>query len=368
METAAPEKTSTLAKIGLPTEFGALLLTLALILTISPYLGGADFGILKIPTFSQQTTDLLRRLGPVLLVTFALAFVPFWKSRTGPSSAAPRAVDNNSKYRLQSIVEIVKGEAATHGIQIDGLNIGDRFHINDLERVCSRAWFPEKSATEVSHVLQAARAKAFSSKYAEPREDEKLVLPSKIAVNGLKPWETYFLDFLSDLGVDELNQLAILDVGIGNGHAEEPFLKQIHSFKAVDVSDEALDYARKKYPQMECFVAPAENLKQIPNGSVDLYVSLRTYQSRLFDRRASLHEAYRVLRKGGIIVLSLPIMFLRADGTVLTGLIPPGSTVPDMGYARQLAVRIQEYLAILNFQNVKIDERSPFEIFLSARR
>jgi hypothetical protein len=67
-------------------------------------------------------------------------------------------------------------------------------------------------------------------------------------------------------------------------------------------------------------------------------------------------------------VLSLPIVFLRADGTVLTRLLPPGSTVPDMGYARQLAVRIQEYLTILNFENVRMDERSPFEIFLSARR
>jgi ubiquinone/menaquinone biosynthesis C-methylase UbiE len=119
---------------------------------------------------------------------------------------------------------------------------------------------------------------------------------------------------------------------------------------------------------MTSFVCPAEDLIQIPNKSVDLYISLRTYQSTLFDRRSALHEAYRVLRNGGIILLSVPIMFLRQEGKVLAGLIPPDSSEPNMEYARQFVARIQAYLTILNFQEVKTDERSPFEIFISARR
>jgi len=362
------DKRSTLDVLGIPKEFGVVLLTLALILAISPYLGGTDLGIFKVPDLSPRATCVIRYLGPLLLVLVSLLFLPFWRQHGQPPLSLVHAVDTDSKYHLQSIADIVKVEAATHGIHIDGLQIGDRFHINDLERICARTWFPQKSATEVSSVLQAARAKAFSRKYAEPREDEKLVDVSKIKIGDLKLWNAYFTDFLRDLGVEDPNQLHILNVGIGNGHAEEPFLSQIHSFKAVDISHEALQYARKKYPQMTSFVCPAEDLKPIPNNSVDLYVSLRTYQSTLFDRRAALHEAYRVLRNGGIIVLSVPIMFLRGDGQVLAGLIPPGSSEPNMEYARQLVARIHDYLTILNFRDATTDERSPFEIFLSARR
>lgn len=363
------DKKSTLQVIGIPKEFGLLLLTLTLILAISPYLGGADLGIFKVPVFSPSTTWILYFLGPILFVVAVLLFKPFWKQNSTSSASLSRSVDSDSKYCLQNIADIVKVEAANRGIQIDGLHIGDRLHINDLERICTKARFPEKSAEDVKKVLQDARATAFSRKYAEPREDEKLVDVSKIQIEGIKAWDVYFTDLLKDLGVKEFNQLDILDVGIGNGHAEEPFLSQLHFFKAVDISDEALKYADKKYSQMTRFVCPAEDLNKIRNNSVDLYLSLRTYQSTLFNRRTALHEAYRVLRNGGIIVLSIPIMLPPLqNGQVLAGLIPPGSTEPSMEYARHIAERIKEYLTILNFSDVKMDGRSPFEIFLSARR
>jgi hypothetical protein len=61
-------------------------------------------------------------------------------------------------------------------------------------------------------------------------------------------------------------------------------------------------------------------------------------------------------------------MYLRGDGESLVGLIPPGSSEPNMDYARQVAARIQQYLTVLNFWDAKTDDRSPFEIFLSAQR
>lgn len=361
------DRRSTLDVLGIPKEFGVVLLTLALIPVLSPYLGGKDLGIIKIPEFSQTTAAVLRWLGPVLFVLVCLLFVPCWKRRSKPTIPTPRAVDTDSKYRLQSIDDIVKAEAAAHGIHINGLQIGDRLHINDLKRIC-RAWFPERSPAEICSVLRAARAKAFSCKYAEPKEDEKLKDVSSIKIDVLKPWQVYFVSLLRDLGVKDPNELDVLDVGIGNGHPEEPFLSGLHAFRAVDISDDALQYARKKYRQMTSFVCPAEDLSPIGNGSVDLYLSLRTYESTLFDRRTALHEAYRVLRIGGIIVLSVPIMFVREGGEVLAGLIPPRSSEPNMEYARQVVARIHDYLTILNFRDARIDGRSPFEIFLSARR
>jgi len=362
------DRRSTLELLGLPKQFGFLLLSLTLILLISPYVGGTDWGIFKVPQFSLGTTTVLRWLGPLLFLAGILLFVPWRRERGKRPVSATRAVESDSKYRLQTIEEIVKIEAAANDMHIDGLQISDRLHIDDLRRMCTKVFFPERSPADVCGVLEAARAKAFTRKYAEPKEDEKLADVSSIKMDNLKPWHVYFTSFLRELGVQDPNQLDVLYVGIGNGHSEEAFLSRLHSFRAVDISDEALQYARRKYPQMTSFICPAEDLEPIRNSSVDLYLSLRTYQSTLFDRRGALHEAYRVLRNGGILVVSVPVMFLRGNGEVLAGLIPPGSSEPNMEYARKMVERIHDYLTILNFRDVKTDERSPFEIFLSARR
>jgi len=362
------DRRNTLDLLGVPKEIGIILVTLCIILAISPYLGGSDLGIFKVPKLPIRSSQVLRYLGPLLFLLGLLLFLPCWRRSSAPPLFAVRAVDTNSKYRLQSIEDIVKAEAQVHGINIDGLQIGDRLNISDLERMCTKVWFAERAPADTCEILQAARAKAFSRKYAEPKEDEKLEEVSKIRMDELSPWHFYFKAILGDLGIEDPNELDVLNVGIGNGYAEKPFFSQVHSFRAIDISEEALQCAQKVYPQMTCFVCPAENLKPIGNASVDLYLSLRTYQSTLFDRRAALHEAYRVLRNGGIVLLSVPIMFLRGQGEVLAGLIPPDSLEPSMEYANHLVARTRDYLKILNFRDIRIDQRSPFEIFLSARR
>lgn len=61
----------------LPQEFGALLLSLALILTLAPYLSGHDFGIFKIPDFGVSARNNLKWIGPALLVTGIIIHIPF---------------------------------------------------------------------------------------------------------------------------------------------------------------------------------------------------------------------------------------------------------------------------------------------------
>jgi len=296
-------------------------------------------------------------------------YLPFIKVKKPPNTI-DLSVDTKSKYYLQKIKDIVRTEAAIHGIHIEGIHIGDRLHINDLKRMCTKVWFPQIADTKIISVLENARSTAFSRKYAEPKEDEKLVDVTKIPIDGLKAWHVYFINILKEQNVVQYNKLDILITGIGNGHAEEPFLSQVTNFKAVDISEEALRYAESKYPQsqMERFCCSAEDLYPIHNNSVDLYISLRTYQSSLFDRRSAIHEAYRVMRNGGLIILSIPTMYINKQGQVIRGLIPSGSTTPNMEYAQNIARRVQGYLTILNFKNVKFDNRSPFEIFILGNR
>jgi hypothetical protein len=58
----------------LPAGFGETVLVLALILAFTPYLAGADFGMVKIPQLDRVTTVRLRWLGPVVMLFVIGAF------------------------------------------------------------------------------------------------------------------------------------------------------------------------------------------------------------------------------------------------------------------------------------------------------
>lgn len=221
--------------------------------------------------------------------------------------------------------------------------------------------------------MESARETAFTSKYAAPKEDEKLVSITELKVQGIQEWHIYLEQFLSRLGVPDIKNIDVLDVGIGNAYASQVFLGSCASLTGVDISHEAITYAKNKLPNAVFKIGGAEDLKEIESFSMDLYISLRTYQSTLFDIKESLHEAYRVLAKGGGLVVSIPNMFLKKNDSgkiigVLYGLIPPGSTAPSVEFAMQISEKIQEYMNLLGFKDVELYKESPFEIFIGARK
>lgn len=61
----------------LPQEFGILLLTLALVLAVAPYLFGHDFGVIRVPDFGESMRQRLKWVGPVLLIVAVLIHIPF---------------------------------------------------------------------------------------------------------------------------------------------------------------------------------------------------------------------------------------------------------------------------------------------------
>jgi SAM-dependent methyltransferase len=362
------DKRSTFELINLPKEFGVIILIFSLILLVSPYFEGLDFGIFKVPTFKVSTKNFLKYFGPAFFIIVILLFVRIWKPAKKEKLQKQKEVESYSKFRLQSISDIVKNEARSNGISIDGVHIGDRLSITDLERICTKTYYPEKLPNGTCKLLEQARAKAFSIKYAEPKEDEKLVNISQIKLDGIKEWTSYFYNLLKELKIEDITYMDVLSVGIGNGHAEYILFEPLRAFKAVDISPEALEYARKKLPNAEYFECSAEDLYSITTSSVDLYLSFRSFQSTLFDRRAAVHEAYRVLRKGGFAIISIPILYLKENGEVLQGLIPPNTYEPKIEYANEIAKRIKEYMEIINFVSVGLDSRSPFELYVYGKR
>jgi len=278
-----------------------------------------------------------------------------------------KSVETTSKYH-QSIPQIVQNELSQKNINIENIIFEDELTINDLELFCRNVYAPRVGHSQIHDYIKDARATAYTIKYADPKEDEKTIDIKEIKLPDLKQWHVYLSDLLLDRKIDDLNALDILDVGIGNGHAYQNFFKNIR-FSAVDISDKALDYAKKIFANgVNFYNNAAEELHNIKTRTIDLYLSLRTFQSTLLDKRMALHEAYRVLKPGGIVLISIPIMFVKSNGEVLQGLIPPGSEEPTMEYAEIVVKRIEHLMKTLNFKDVRVDKRSPFEIFLLAER
>ena len=70
------EKESILSFLALPSEFGLILLIVALTLLLAPYFSGADFGRFKIPNFPPKTRRSLRVIGPLFLIVTVILYLP----------------------------------------------------------------------------------------------------------------------------------------------------------------------------------------------------------------------------------------------------------------------------------------------------
>jgi SAM-dependent methyltransferase len=273
----------------------------------------------------------------------------------------------DSSYVRYGIADIVLDDLWKSGFDVREIEIRNGFTITDLVSVCSNVYYPNVSKGDVRDAVFRARAHAFTMKYSQPREDEKMIPPSDLKVAGLAAWTSYVSEILTGLSIN-VDRDRLIDVGAGHAQANVELYRDAKNLTLVDISADALALAKHSLPLARTFNASAEDLTGIGNDSVDVYFSFRTYQSTLFDIRSALHEAYRILSRKGWLVLSIPIMYLKKDGTVAKGLLRSGSEEPSIEYASQVAQRIADAASCLQFQSVRVDERSPFELFIVGER
>ena len=70
------DKISIIKLSGLPEPFAIVLLTFSFILFLAPYFSGADFGLFKIPQFTDPARKKLKIIGPVIFVLLVALFIP----------------------------------------------------------------------------------------------------------------------------------------------------------------------------------------------------------------------------------------------------------------------------------------------------
>jgi hypothetical protein len=97
------QSVSILKTLDLPPQFGVLVLSFAFILLVAPYFAGLDFGVFKVPEFSQGLRRRLVLLGPICFALAVIVHIPILRSAVGP--IPPPAIDSSDQEKTQSRYE-----------------------------------------------------------------------------------------------------------------------------------------------------------------------------------------------------------------------------------------------------------------------
>jgi len=96
----------------------------------------------------------------------------------------------------------------------------------------------------------------------------------------------------------------ILDIGCGPGIIIEELLSKNAEIYGIDISKEMINLAKKKFPNVNFSVGDAENIK-FPNNTFDVVISMGLIEYLKNDIKA-ITESIRVLKKDGILILTVP--------------------------------------------------------------
>jgi len=240
------------------------------------------------------------------------------------------------------------------------LPIATNLTLTDIKAICKTCEHKNKGTKDdLEKIIREARAEAFDKKYADRGYDNDS--------RGLGDhWTKAVRYIMSSFGASDYPKRRVLVVGIGNGLEGEELYATCTNLTAVDIGRKSLEKAKKILPNANFIIADAEDLKKTSDGSEDIYICLRTYQSTYFDRDAALREAYRVVRQGGVVLISIANGFLE-QGAIIPGLLIPGTSFVDPNLGFQIADQIRNKMSVLRFEEIGLHTTFD-EIFVYGRR
>lgn len=97
----------------------------------------------------------------------------------------------------------------------------------------------------------------------------------------------------------------VLEVGCGEGRGVDQVIGKAKSFTAVDKIGEVVDNLQRKYPEGRFIRMSIPPLDGIGDNSYDVVLSFQVIE-HIADDRLFLSEIHRVLRPGGILLLTTP--------------------------------------------------------------
>ena len=186
-------------------------------------------------------------------------------------------------------------------------------------------------------------------------------------------WIDAFETIIKNMKIMDISSKKTIVVGIGNGEEGRCLgyesICNAGNLYFSDIAAGSLNKARKIYKNGVGFHQPAQDLSRIASMSMDIYISLRTYQSTYFNIEKALYEATRVLKRNGKIIISISNGFVSKNdkSTVIPGLLKADGKTIDKEKPYSIVERIINKLIVLKYKSIgKVESVS--EIFVYATK
>jgi len=122
-------------------------------------------------------------------------------------------------------------------------------------------------------------------------------------LNVLIPYQDLIGEFVRES--EDIDILNVLDAGAGTGNVSVNFSDKAEKVYAIDYSKEGLDVLKQKDPSIETVVHDLREPLPFEDGHFEVIVSNNTlYTLKKENLDSVFKEFYRVLRPGGIIIIS----------------------------------------------------------------
>lgn len=264
---------------------------------------------------------------------------------------------DNSLFVCRRISEYIKAFLIQNGVKDNQLpppSVSSKHGLID--------YLSSSGIEDACGLVDDAISYAFDSKYYKYYAFEKDVHEYS------DEWITDFRSILKKLDIDDkLNDLSILNVGCNDATQTEKLIG--HNFKElylVDVGIRSLQLAKNEFPESIALNTNADMLSDVPDNSIDLYLSFRTFNSTLFNIEGSISELNRVLAGDGKVIISIPDGYVDEAGNFCHGLLRTDQDCVDEYYPFEIIGKIMRFLS-KNFKNISV-MNSFYEIYIYAER
>ncbi len=261
-------------------------------------------------------------------------------------------------YYSNRISRFLKEKLDLYGIKLEFEEISQQKQVEKLSAYISKKF--NISGTKLYKLITSILSDAFDHKYSAYNYANDI---RSVNTN----WSKVFNDIYNKTNNKSLNEINILNIGVGGGNEARKLFFNCSNITFVDIAPNGLKKVKKIIPASQIIQERAENLQELTDNSYDLYVSLRTYNSSFFDVKQALKEAYRVLKNNAVIIISISNGFLDTkEKKIIPGIIIPGLDFVDLYRGLDMFRNLLDILLDLNFVDIELTPTNG-EIYISAK-
>ena len=267
-------------------------------------------------------------------------------------------IKSSPYYSAKRISNIVLEKLKEKGIFISKEELQANKQIEKLIQLIVEKY--KLNIDDASKLVNLVMSEAFDEKYSRYNYSDDA---RSLSID----WKNNFLTIYNKLLISSLENKNILDVGVGSGNEAIALFSDCSNITFVDIAPNGLKKIKKQIPNSNIVVSRAENLVTLTNSSYDMYISLRTYNSSFFNIKQAISEAFRVLKKDGIIIISIANGFLcPEDQYIIPGLIVPGTEFVDIYRGFDMIEKLSRELCNNSFKDIQFFP-TKVELFITAK-